>query len=808
MQKQDITVIMIGNSHIDPVWLWREREGLQEVKATFSSVLDRMEEFPEFEFTGSFAAFYEWLERYCPNLFARIAERVKEGRWHVTGGWWVEPDMNIPCGESMVRQGLYGQRYFMKAFGKMAETAYLPDSFGHSSGLPKILCGQRLHGYVFMRPQPWEINLPAPKFVWRDEDGSRVTAYQIQGEYCAWTKTAILDNLQKSLKAAGDHNMAAVPVFYGVGNHGGGPTVENIKAIRELKEEYPHVSIQNGRLETFLQMAEDVTLPDFEGEMEGCFPGCFTADSEIKRLNRLAEEMLQKAETLSALAVQFGHEYPAKALYDAWKLLLFQQFHDTLAGTARKEARDDACDDMRRCLSVGREVLGGALQALSAAIDTRGDGYPLLLVNSCDAAYEGVVDADVYWRTKHPLRVKDAAGNEIAYDFSIRDLCSPDSRKHLVFNAVVPAMGYAVYRLLPEAAQISMEKMDSGDTFLENRFLRLELDEKTGCLKRLYSKQTGTELLAGPVSLAIYEDKRDTWGAKGEIGPKLYEYKLREMFVLEAGNIRSSILVRMILGNSEAVFVWSLCKDDPFVTLDAKLTNREKHALTVLRFPFADLFSAVMAEGPYSEQKRPYHAPGEKHCQRYCDLQGENASLLILNNAKYGYRVADGAYEILLSRSPIHAFGSGETPQKGREYAFCDQGEVPFSLRLCPHGDETGRLQRVRAAQSFHRSIEVLPDSAHEGILTLRKSSLITRDGLENVMIQLVKRGEDGGLAFRLQNMSDTDSGGSLVYAGMRYPVTVGARRLLTAVIMPDGGCSMTDLLEINETEMKNSKID
>ncbi len=798
MQERALSVIMIGNSHIDPVWLWRDREGLQEVKATFSSALLRMEEFPEFEFTGSSAALYAWLERHCPQIFARVAERVKEGRWHIAGGWWVEPDMNIPGGESMVRQGLYGQRYFWKAFGKMAETAYLVDSFGHGCGLPKILKGQRLNGYVFMRPQPWEMQLPAPLFSWQDEEGSKVTAFRIQGEYCAWTKTAILDNLQRSLQAAEEHCMTSIPVFYGVGNHGGGPTIENIKAIRELKEENPHLDIRNGSLEAFFQGVEEQSLPLFRGEMEGCFPGCFTADSEIKRLCRQTEELLCKAETLCALAASFGHDYPAQTLREAWQLYLFQQFHDTLAGTARREARDDACDDMRRCLSIGREVLGGALQAVSAAVDTRGDGFPLLLVNTCDAPYEGVMDVDIYWRAKHPMRLKDAGGTEIPYDFSSRDLVSPDSRKHLVFMASVPAMGYAVYRMLPENACIPMEKMSCGKNVLENRFVRIELSASTGCVERFLNKQTGQELLSGQAALTVYEDNRDTWGARGEIGPRLGEYALKEMAVLEAGNIRSSLLVRMALGSSEAVFVWSLGREDPFVTLDAKLNNHEKHVMTALRFPFTDLFSSIAAEGPYSEQARPYHAQGEKHCQRYCDLRGEKGSLLILNNAKYGYRVAEGAYEVLVSRSPIHAFGSGETKREGFDYAYCDQGEVTFSLRLWPHGGQMGRLQRVRAAQSFHRPVEVLFDNVHEGLLPLRQASFFAKEGLENVMLHLIKQGEDGGLIFRLQNMSDALGEGSLIYGGRRHPVAADAHQLLTAAITSAGDCFTSDLLEMN----------
>lgn len=798
MQDKKASVIMIGNSHIDPVWLWREREGLQEIKATFSSVLDRMEEFEEFQFTGSSAAFYAWLQKYCPAVFAKIAERVREGRWHLAGGWWVEPDMNIPGGESMVRQGLYGQRFFKEAFGKMAETAYLVDSFGHSAGLAKIFRGQTLQGFVFMRPQPHEIGLPSPLFLWEDEDGSRVKALQIQGEYCAWTRRSIVDNLNKSLTAIQEHQITSMPVFYGVGNHGGGPTIENIKAIRELKKEHPELSMENGSLDAYFQQVSEQPLPIYQGELEGCFPGCYTVDSEIKRLCRLSEELLVKAETLSAMAMELGFVYPARELREAWQLLLFQQFHDTMAGTARKEARDDACDDMRRCLSIGREVIGGALQAASAAIDTRGDGAPLLLVNTCDAPFEGVVDADIYWRSKHPMRLKNAEGEEIPYDFSSRDIVSPDTRKHLVFRASVPAFGCAVYRMIPEAAQIPMESMACEKHVLENRFLRIEFDDATGCPRQLYNKQSGQELLNGPASLIVYEDRRDTWGAKGEIGPCLGTYKLMDMAVIEEGNIRTSLRARLAFGKSEASLIWSLAKDDPFFTLDAHLDNHETLSMTSLRFPFGNMFSTVIAEGPYSEQERPYSLQGERHCQRYCDLLGEDSSLLIVNEAKYGYRVFEQSYEILISRSPIHAFGSCEVPQKNHDYTFCDQGLQRFSLQLRPHGLDMDRLDRARSAQRFHRPVEVLCDSQHEGGETLRRFSFLSTEGLAGVMIHLVKQGEEEGLVFRLQNMTGIQNDGVIVCGRKQHPISCAPYQLMTVRISPQGECQTINLLELN----------
>ena len=259
-------VTMVGNSHIDPVWLWRDREGYQAVRATFASALERMKEFPEFEYTASSTAFDVWLEQHCPKMLQEIRTRVAEGRWHLAGGWWVEPDCNIPGGESLVRQGLYGQRELKRIFGTAATVGYNVDSFGHQAGIPSILAGQGMKGYVFMRPNSDQMTLPAPAFRWTGEDGKMVIGERCEGEYCAWTRTAIIENLDKTLAAMEEKGLDHLPAYYGVGNHGGGPTIENIKAIRELQLEREDIDLVNGGPEDYFDHADPSVLPEVKGE--------------------------------------------------------------------------------------------------------------------------------------------------------------------------------------------------------------------------------------------------------------------------------------------------------------------------------------------------------------------------------------------------------------------------------------------------------------------------------------------------------------------------------------------------------------
>jgi alpha-mannosidase len=356
-------VHMIGNAHIDPVWLWQWTEGYQEVRATFTSAVDRLDEFPEYVFTCDSALFFAWVEESDPALFERIRAHVQSGRFQVIGGWWIEPDCNIPGGESFVRQALYGQRYLRERFGITATTGANLDSFGHNATIPQILAKSGCDSYVFLRPGPAEKELPAPLFWWESPDGSRVLAYRIPHEYCA-PKDDIGEHVQQAIATLPEDGEEWA-VFYGVGNHGGGPTIANLKQIRELGEAYFPSSLRA----FFDDVKANGALPTVRGELQHHGVGCYTSHSGIKRWNRRAENLLMRAEKWSAVAAQLGVQaYPAERLREAWKLLLFNQFHDTLAGTSIAPAYEDARDQIGHACSLATNAFNAATQSIAGAI--------------------------------------------------------------------------------------------------------------------------------------------------------------------------------------------------------------------------------------------------------------------------------------------------------------------------------------------------------------------------------------------------------------------------------------------------------
>jgi alpha-mannosidase len=294
------TLHLIGNAHIDAVWLWPWEEGFAEVKATFRSALDRMTEYPEFVFTCSSAAYYDWIEHNEPAMFDEIRQRVNEGRWRITGGWWVEPDCNIPSGESFVRQALIGQHYFASRFGRIARVGYNPDAFGHAGSLPQILRLARLTGYTFLRPEPHEREMATNLFWWESPDGSRVLAFRINFGYTMWGD--LEEHIRRHMDRFVD-GTDALMCFYGVGNHGGGPTRANLDTIRALDGADDVAVLRHSWPGAFFEAVADASdLPVVRDELQHHAVGCYAAVSGIKRWNRQAEELLGFAERWASIA--------------------------------------------------------------------------------------------------------------------------------------------------------------------------------------------------------------------------------------------------------------------------------------------------------------------------------------------------------------------------------------------------------------------------------------------------------------------------------------------------------------------------
>ncbi|MGZ4354994.1 MAG: glycoside hydrolase family 38 N-terminal domain-containing protein, partial [Gaiellaceae bacterium] len=433
---------MIGNAHIDPVWLWQWPEGYQEVRATFQSAVDRMEEYPDFVFTCDSSLFFEWVEESDPALFGRIRERVAEGRFQVVGGWWIEPDCNVPCGESFVRQALYGQRLLHEKLGITATVGANLDSFGHNATIPQILARSGCDSYVFLRPQSQEKELPGPVFWWESPDGSRVLAYRIPHEYCA-PKDDLGDHVEKAIASLpdGDEDYA---VFYGVGNHGGGPTRSNLDQIARLNEDGALPRLELSSLRRFFDALGD-GFPTVRGELQHHAPGCYTTHSGIKRWNRRAENLLLRAEKWAAVADSLGlRPYPLAELSRAWKLVLFNQFHDTLAGTSIAPAYEDARDQLGRASSLAADAFNAAVQSIARQIriEQEEEMRPVVVFNPHPWPLRTDVEVEYTWMRAEGAHVVDDEDEPVPMQTTRPLTTMSGLRGRLVFPVEVPPLGW------------------------------------------------------------------------------------------------------------------------------------------------------------------------------------------------------------------------------------------------------------------------------------------------------------------------------------------------------------------------------
>jgi alpha-mannosidase len=794
----DRTIHMIGNAHLDPVWLWPWQEGYQEARATFWSAIHRMDEYPDFVFTCDQIVLLSWVEESDPELFARIQERVAEGRWVNAGGWWVEPDNNMPMGESFVRQGLYGQRYLQSRFGKPATVGMNVDPFGHNAMLPQILHGQGMDSYVFLRPGPHESDFGLSLFWWEAPDGSRVLAYRIPFEYGS-PPGSIDGQTEKSLVAL-DRGLGDVMVFYGVGNHGGGPTIANIESIHRydrmgsfgrMKMSSPREYFDEvlGRGDGYLD-----ALAVRRDDLQHHAPGCYSAHSGIKAWQRRAQFAALSAERWAAVvAAQAGLEYPREQLETAWKQILFNQFHDILPGSAIEPSYDDARDQLGEAVSISKRIITQAHNVIARQVNVPFEvgTQPLLVLNPHPWPVETDVDMH-YGSQRGGLHVVDQNGEPVVFQSSQSTATTDDvSRGAIVFRAEVPALGYRLYRLRPGPGPTVDTGLEVSESVLENALVRIELDPETGWISSYLDKATGADLMAGidgTQHTQVCEDPTDTWGHR------VVSYAwpgatmgLRRIVLRETGPLRSRVRIEREWGASTLIEELILDHDSAVLSVNVTLDWREQAHLLKLRFPTRLEDARATYEIPFGHLERPVDG-AEEPAQSWVDLtgtvDGSPAGLTVVTTNKHGYDVSPGdepSIGITAVRSPVYSWHDPRLLDPDGIYSFQDQGIQRFSYELVPHAGDWRTAEPTRRSVLLGSPVRAMQESSHDGALPAEHS--FASDGGGTVMVTAVKGTEDA---------TDGPGGADLVVRAVETRGEPGRSRIQIAgrVIAEDFGPS------------------
>ena len=706
MTVNPVTVHMIGYAHLDPVWLWRWPAGLGEAINTCRAAADIMDDYPDFVFTRPDRWIYEQIQEVAPELFARIRRRVAEGRWQVVGGWYVQPDCNLPTAESFRRHATMGKAYFHRELGVDVTVGYNVDSFGHNGMLPRFLVDAGYDAYVFSRPGAKEKELPGDLFRWRGVDGAEVLAFRVVDCYGNYREN-LTEHIQHAIDAV-DPRVGHVMCFYGVCDHGGGPTRKQLDWIAKHRDAFPGAVLKLSHPRAFFDAVKPFAdaLPVVDGDLQYHGIGCYSVVHEVKRHVRRAEHGLLAAE---AAIEQFPQEAPAdvdRRLEAAWKKTLFNTFHDILPGSSTPLAYEDARDQLGGVRDTADDILKHVffrqLRHLPPDHSQR-----IALFNASDEPFRGFARHEPWrWWVEFKGRMKDEDGNEIPYQHLQQE----------AFTGAPPCLLLWPFELEPGALRVvrlvSEEEPTPVKTDLSVEGTRTANDAWT------ITPGTGTDLaflrgldsceglLNGDEALRVLvlPDPTDTWGhgITGYGDDVAGAFAVERSVVEETGPIRTAVRIEAGFESSRLALWIRLYRNSPVVDIDLRLFWAQNFQVAKLVFPL-DFSCTERRDGiPGGSIVRPQN--GDEHPVVDWTLlnAGNDRTLGIVTPDSFSTDGGPDRLRFTLLRSPPFAW---HDPCKLKEewlYRHTDQGEHTFRFRLI--SPATGEALKRLALQE-HRPL-------------------------------------------------------------------------------------------------------
>lgn len=736
---QDYNIHFVGHSHIDLAWMWPWTETVEVCRATFENALDLMENNPEFTYAQSQAQTYVWMEKYFPDLFARIKKQVEAGRWIIVNGMWTEPDSNLPGGESFVRQILYGQRYFQQKFGVTTDVAWTPDTFGYAWTLPQIYRKSGLK--YFMTTKIWWNDITRPKhhlFWWEAADGTRLLTFLPESINSGATPDFVLDKFKAYHK---NTRQSDFMVLYGRGDHGGGPTQEKLDNIDALQQTRVFPKVEFSTPQKFFQKIEasKVALPVLRDEMYLEYHrGCYTTQAATKKFNRKMECQLETAEKYASFA---PIPWPKAQLDDAWQRTLFNQFHDILPGSSIPVVYEHALASYDTAASEVAAVIEKSIKAIAKNVNTRGWGTPFMIFNPLSWERVGFVAVDLpksLWGKN--LRVSDADRWVVKTQMLGRkkllvELTQPKSTP-------LPAVGYRVYHIQVGRQREPKIQASASQWKLTNQYYEITFDRETGNIASLKDLEQNREVLAGPGNeLQFFEDlpdRYDAWNI-GYTGKEWRADPNPKFEIVEKGPLRAKIRITRTFGKSTFKQEVAVYRNQRNIEFFNEVDWHESHVLAKAAFPVAVENDSATYEIPYGWIQRPTVAKNaadsakyEVSAHKWIDLTDRSGDygVSLLNDCKYGFDVQKNVMRITLLRSP-------KSPDPN-----ADMGRHTFTYALLPHagGWQTGGT--LPAAYELNYPCEVYLPGKHSGKRP-KSQSFVQLSENPGVLLTTVKKAED-----------------------------------------------------------------
>ena len=785
----DPKIVFIGNAHLDIVWLWEFEEGCQEVRATFRSAIDRIKEHSSFVFSCASVFHYEFVKATDPKLFEEIKNAVAAGRWYICGGWYIQPDCNAPSGESFIRHGLYSQNFFLKEFGKMATTGYNVDSFGHNANIPQFLQGEGMQNYVFMRPSPEEQEIfNKHLFKWKSTDGSEVIAFRIPYSYELHDETSIEIRLGQDLEIAENENIP-IMLFYGVGDHGGGPTKAQLKKVDELIFAAGGEKYVYGTPETYFQQvrSDDLPLPEYSGELQHHAIGCYSLMADVKRLNSSAEALLGQLEKLNiivsdTLSLGYETEWYAKA----WKKILLNQFHDIMGGCCIPSAYERVFSRFGSVIDAARDEINLIVQKIGAKLDTSDGDLRLIAVNTNSYPVKDVVELNALADS-----IIDENGKELTMQLSKGaengSLCSYRTR----FAINVPAFGYSVLRLKNHRNRISpAEYMKFSREYVYSESIgtgkyRLNFDRVN---RRLGSVYFDDKLVLSSIRFNLVDDYSDAWShAQNRYSGLVSELKISNIVNISTGPVYTEYECTYEYGESNVVASIVLYDDIERVDIKIRAFSALHHKLLRVAFELPVSSNEFESAIPYAHISRRSDGK-EWPCQRWImKKSSDDLYVAIANDSVYSCTSTERTMEYTLLRTPIGAHHFPVVPSENRNYVYTDQGVHNWNISIVS-GFATDIIDKaISASHRFSDPIITMVESIHNGEI---EATGVSKGSLDEkgVSIEAIKQSEDGeGVIIRLIENYGKNHNFAFDFMGRTINVKLEPYKIKTIKVTSDG---------------------
>jgi alpha-mannosidase len=761
-------VSVVGHAHLDTAWLWPLRETIRKCARTFSTVLELMDRYPEYRFVVSQAQHLAWMRELYPDLWERMKKRIAEGRLEPTGSMWVEADCNIPSGESLVRQIVYGKRFYLDELGIETHDVWLPDVFGYSAALPQIMRQSGIRWFLTQKLSWNQYNvLPHHSFLWEGIDGSQVFTHFPPAD--TYSGDMGVRELRFGVANFKDHDRATRSLYlFGWGDGGGGPTSEMLESARRLSDHdgLPRLTMEGPR-QFFTRAEAEIRDPAvWVGELYLEFHrGTYTTQAATKLGNRRAEFALREAELWSALGP--GADHDGNELEDLWKLLLLHQFHDIIPGSGIHWVYDDTARAHAHVLRETERGIDDALAMHVERIDTTGTTHPVVVFNSLS-------------HTRSELVTVDAPGDltMAVTESGVDGPVQRDPAGRAVFEATVPPCGYRVYDLVPGATP-STGNVSITLSSLENEHLRVEIDD-CALVSSIFDKSAQREVLAAGARgnrfqlHPDYPNFFDAWDIDRFSFDQVVELdEVESVHVAEQGPLRVGLRITRQFGSSRLTQVISLAAGSRVVDFDTEVEWHETNRLLKVAFPVNVRSARATYEIQYGHVERPTHANTswdvarfEVCAHKWADLSEPGFGVALLNDCKYGYDIFGNVIRLSLLRAPTW-------PDP-----VADRGHHRFTYRLFPHSGDLRDAGVIDAGYDLNVPLRAMTTTPHAGDGGAT-ASWISVDS-PNVVIEVVKRCDDDEEALVVRMYEAW---------GRRGPVTLSAPWVI-------GRAAVTDLLE------------